>query len=502
MNADPSVALSLAILVGAGSLGALWLIDLHEKEPFWALAAFLFLGATSAGAAAFALPPSIREESVVGVAATAEVCKALAIGAGIGVLMAARRIKGWFELNGMLDGVVYGAAAGLGFATGATFVSEIADAVSAASQPDQPAFSSVLGTVLLFALSEGAFGAVTGAAAARALEAPSRPRAVITAAGGLLLATALHTGYAAVLAEDSIYDARGLVGETTPLLVSLALLGALVVYAILMERQVIRGASASRPSPKPPERSSFVRGELDGWRRYRALKNRYAQLAMIGESLARAPNPSRRARLEAERKHLERSVEVLRTEGHAADVRLRRLGKPARRLGIAAAIALALTGGVAIVTAGAARERDRAEERRTTLAREAAHVRPVTASLSLLRDRLRQRLGRYGLVTAGDDEAALEEGATEAYLLHYRGGGAAVHHRVARFAGPEDARRWASGLSRQLEREGWEGDFSERSLTVLVRGDGWNVAWRNGRIVASFAAPARVAASFLRVVPY
>jgi RsiW-degrading membrane proteinase PrsW (M82 family) len=501
MNADPSIALSLAILVGAGSLGVLWLIDLHEKEPFWALAIFLFLGATSAGAAALVLPPRVREEGFLEVALTAEGCKALAIGTGIGVLVWARKLKGWFELNGVLDGVVYGAAAGLGFATGATFVSEIADAVSAASEPDQPTFFEVLGTALLFGLSEGAFGAVTGAAAAKGMELPSRLRAAATAGAGLVLATVLHALYAGALAEDSVYDARGLVGETAPLVVSVALLAALVAYAIFTERRALRTAGRSRPLPEPSRPSSFVRGELDGWRQHRALRNRHTQLAIIDAHLAQTIDPARRKRLETERRRLERSLEVILEEGHAADVR-RRLGTPARRLGVATAIFLTLAAGAGVIAAGAAKERDRAEERRSSLARDAEPVRPVTGRLSLLRDRLQQRLGPYGLVFAAEDEAAVEEGATEAYLLRYRGPGGTVRHRVARFGGQRDARRWTSGLYRRLKREGWDARISEPRFTALVRGDRMTVAWRDGRLAASFVSPERVAASVAQVLPY
>jgi hypothetical protein len=77
------------------------------------------------------------------------------------VLGAVARWRGWSEVNGLLDGVVYGAAAGLGTATGAAFTLELL--VGASPVGRSPSGGATLAGVTLSGLAQGLFGAIIGA---------------------------------------------------------------------------------------------------------------------------------------------------------------------------------------------------------------------------------------------------------------------------------------------------------------------------------------------------
>jgi hypothetical protein len=483
MRSDPALALSLVVLVAALYLVLLRLVDLNEKEPVWALLAFLFLGASSAGLAALVLSPRFRSETVLGTAATAEACKLLAILAGLGLLAAVRRIKGWSELNGVLDGVVYGAAAGLGFATGTAFVGEIAAASWAAELPDQPGFFSVLATVLVAGLSEGALGAVIGAALVMARDAHGWRRTAF-AVGGVALAFGLHVAYIEVLDGGSLYDSRELVGHWLPLAASLALLVGVIARGIAEERRAIRAAttegaehgSVAREDLRWLSQSrtrrraywvTFKEGRLEAWLELRALHNRHVQRALTQEQLNAARDDDTRRRLQAEVDALTASLEQIAETGGSRDLRDGLRGTRSRVLAVAA-VCLGLIAGVALLAAGAVRERRLLEPEAALTAPRSG---PAGAGPALLRDQLATRVGRFLLLVVDEDETAERSAAEEAYRLRYETrAGAVVEHRVAAFAEKSQADRWAGELRERLTRDGWSrSDESTRRFAFLTR---------------------------------
>src|SRR4051794_32860624 len=118
MAAHPTLALTLAVIVAAVYVVVLRLIDINEKEPMWALGLLLGLG-TMAGALLPLIVTSPTLEIGFRLPALAEeTAKFVALAAGIALLAVIGRMRGFSEVNGVGDGIVYGAAAGLGFAVG------------------------------------------------------------------------------------------------------------------------------------------------------------------------------------------------------------------------------------------------------------------------------------------------------------------------------------------------------------------------------------------------
>lgn len=106
-------------------------LDLYEREPFWILALMAFWGAVGAGMLSsfgngvvslvlFNLSPEV--EVVFGAAISAppveEIAKGAALVAAFVLSYLAARRFGGLEFSGVTDGIVYGAAVGLGFSFG------------------------------------------------------------------------------------------------------------------------------------------------------------------------------------------------------------------------------------------------------------------------------------------------------------------------------------------------------------------------------------------------
>ena len=170
---DPVFALSLAVIVSLVYMVVLRLIDVNEKEPFWALAMVQFAGFIGAGLAFLLVPPFFRTFDLVGVAVTAEVAKFLALAAAIAALEGIGRLRGWSEINGVVDGVVYGAAVGLGFAVGEAFAREL----TVGASPFDAGPLTAVWTTALVGLSEAVPSAVLGAGLGAALAAGGRSSA-------------------------------------------------------------------------------------------------------------------------------------------------------------------------------------------------------------------------------------------------------------------------------------------------------------------------------------
>jgi RsiW-degrading membrane proteinase PrsW (M82 family) len=123
---DPSLFIPYALIQAAVFLLLIRFLDLYEREPLSLLVAMFVWGAIGAIALAFvgneaidaALPPDIG--IVFGAAISAplveELSKGLALLAAFGMSYWIARRFGGLEFEGVTDGIVYGAAVGLGFA--------------------------------------------------------------------------------------------------------------------------------------------------------------------------------------------------------------------------------------------------------------------------------------------------------------------------------------------------------------------------------------------------
>ena len=219
------LALQLSIAVAIVYLAVLRLVDLNEREPLWVLILLFMLGFAASGVLRLSVPSSALELTVAGGAAAEALAQLAALLAGIFVITVAARTRGWSELNGLMDGLVYGAAVGLGFATGEVFVRDL---VHGASELFAPPFLTMLWTSALAGLAHGVFGALIGIGMAAALHSATPAQRVLFALLGLgagFGANALHR----VLAYGNALGESGPWRAWVALLLPLLLVAAVAV---------------------------------------------------------------------------------------------------------------------------------------------------------------------------------------------------------------------------------------------------------------------------------
>jgi RsiW-degrading membrane proteinase PrsW (M82 family) len=331
---DPLFAISVAVLVAAIYLVVLRLIDPNEKEPLWALALLLFIGAISAAIVTASVDEEFRSLSLVGTSLTAEVTKFVAIAIGLAALEGISRLRGWSEFNGIVDGVVYGAAAGLGYAVGLVLVRELSFGGSVLEIVSSGSSFDTLWTNAVFGLREGIFGAIIGAGFGAALTGRGGALRIGLPLAGLVVAFGVHVGYFAFSDGNSVSgdSFRPLVA----LLLPVALIAALMVMALARERNAIAEELADEAQSgtvtedelvllRSPgrRRAEYLRriasGDLDGWIELRALHNRQVQLALTERRLRHESDPERRQEIKAEVARLRYSILEMR-QTHAAPI--------------------------------------------------------------------------------------------------------------------------------------------------------------------------------------
>lgn len=196
---SPSFLITFSVLQILVFLALIRLIDPYEQEPFSVLGAMAAWGAVGATALSALLNGPIKEplshpvRVVFGAAIAAPLVEELAKGVALVVVFVAtwwtHRRFGTSLLRGLTDGIVYGAAVGLGFA----FTEDIHYLVTSGGlERGFTEFATRQGFVgtgmLLHAIYTAAFGACLGVATWTRRVIPR----VLLALGGLLLAMLIH----------------------------------------------------------------------------------------------------------------------------------------------------------------------------------------------------------------------------------------------------------------------------------------------------------------------
>ena len=194
------LGLILSLLTsGAASVVYVWLVwwlDHYEKEPWWMLALVFLWGALPAVLIAgvvelvLDLPISVLGEGLAYQFAGASVAAPVVEELSKGVIVLAVWLLAPAEFDGVLDGIVYGAMAGLGFA----FTENIFYFVGSLSEGGWGVWTMVvLLRAVLFGLNHAFFTGLTGAAIgyARQSRRGSRGRRLLPllGLGGAILAT-------------------------------------------------------------------------------------------------------------------------------------------------------------------------------------------------------------------------------------------------------------------------------------------------------------------------
>ena len=323
MTSDPLFAISVAVLVAAIYLVVLRLIDPNEKEPLWALTLVLSIGVLSSAIVVATVDADFRSLSLLGSSFTAELTKFAAIALGVAALEGVSRLRGWSEFNGVVDGVVYGAAAGLGYAVGLILVRELSFGGSVFDVVDNVSGWDTLWTNTVFGLREGIFGAIIGAGFGAALGARTPAARIGLPIAGLAVAFGLHVAY------FEFSDGNSISGNSwrplVALLLPIALIAAAMVVALGRERTAIVEELADEADSgtvtadelallRSPgrRRAEYLRrighGDFDGWLDLRSIHNRQVQLALTERRARHETDSRRRQELEAEIARLRYSI--------------------------------------------------------------------------------------------------------------------------------------------------------------------------------------------------
>lgn len=231
-------------------LVVVWLLDRYEREPPALVASLFFYGGTGAVMLAmvfstlvglpieFALPGS---GALAGPVLVAPLVEEPAKALGLLILLASR--QGRRHYDGPVDGFVYGAASGFGFAATENFL-------YFAGQALEGAVGGWLALVVIRTLWSGMMHGVATSLVGAALGAsrfrPPGVRAVIAGAG-LAGAMVLHMGWNAAASFDAPLHAEGSLIGSMMLLLPLAFFGLFAVYQLCILGEAVairRGLSA------------------------------------------------------------------------------------------------------------------------------------------------------------------------------------------------------------------------------------------------------------------
>ena len=230
--------LFLALVLSVCYLLAIRFLDLNEREPVWATLLLFGLGLAAAGLLHMSAPVRVLELSIVSGAGLQEAAKLLAFLAGLAILGIASRARGWPEINGPMDGIVYGAAAGLGFALGESLSVELA----VASTPVSPTADGALQGVPALALDGLAHGvstALAGAAFVAGIRSRRRPATVALILVGLVTAFGVNAGLRVLAYGMGPGDNIAILRSWVALAFPLAALVGFVLVSLRRERATI-----------------------------------------------------------------------------------------------------------------------------------------------------------------------------------------------------------------------------------------------------------------------
>lgn len=303
------------LLLAVLYLSVVRFVDMNEKEPLWAMLMVFALGALGAVATSLGVNQSTFGLNLWASAAVKELVKFLAIGAGVGVLVAYGQRRGWEEFNGTMDGIVYGTCGGLGFGVGEQLVNQLT--FTALSIPGlEVSQVGSFGKLALSGLSDGVVGAIIGAGFGLASEAKAPVLRAVVPVSSLIGAVIADALYHQLRHGNALGDS-GALRANLALGVPVLLIGMVAAYALLSERRAIHGqlddelaTGAVGPADLPLLKSviarqmaylkAFFSFKLGYFFGLRNVHNLQVQLAFAKSRLAGESDPTRRARVDAE----------------------------------------------------------------------------------------------------------------------------------------------------------------------------------------------------------
>ncbi len=301
------------------------LLDFNEREPMWGVVLLFLLGWAAAGVVQLSVPTSTLELSVWGGAGWKEGAKFVAIVIGLGLIVTAGRAQGWSELNGGMDGIVYGAACGLGFATGETLIQELMFSTGGVAGLAEVSGFTVLWSTALAGLNHGVYGAIIGAGVAGAAVSRSVAGKLGLPLMGLVVAIAASVAYRVIAYGAPLAGASAFARTWIALLLPVVLLVLVALYSLTRERRAIAQelvdeeasgvvtAEEQELLTKGINRLSLylvliISGRAGEWAALRRIHNQQVQLALLKRRVSHEGDTARKANLEAQAQRVRQAI--------------------------------------------------------------------------------------------------------------------------------------------------------------------------------------------------
>jgi len=228
---------SVVVLVAA-YVAVVRLLDLNEREPLWTVALVFLLGALAAGVARVTVGSATLELTILNGAIAREIAKVVALGIGLWILAEVHDLRGWVLVGDLIDGLIYGATVGLGFAAGAIVIRSLLE--------NGAVVGAISGTPLEHlvraaprGLGEGLSGAMVGAGFGAALQMRATSSRVLACAVALLAAIGVDAGQHALAYGNALGGSSAVMREWMAIALPFVCIAAMWIYALAWERRAL-----------------------------------------------------------------------------------------------------------------------------------------------------------------------------------------------------------------------------------------------------------------------
>lgn len=305
-------AVGIVLLIAFVYLAVVRLLDLNEREPLWSTTLLFALGFIAAALLHLIVESPVLQLSGLPASILRRVSTFVAIAGGLAILTASTRKHGWSELNGLMDGIVYGAAAGLGFAAGEILVRQLR--MPALALLAEVNWAVVVWTSALTGLAHAVFGALSGAGFGAAAQFPRPAGWLLYPVAGLAAAIVADAGHNVLAYGNSLGGSSAAVRSWIGLLLPLAVVGAIGLYALRNEKRTIEAQLAPEVEAGVMSDADLqlirragkrhvlycravLTGHLTRCAQLMSLHHRQVLLALAKQQAARESNEQRRDRI-------------------------------------------------------------------------------------------------------------------------------------------------------------------------------------------------------------
>lgn len=322
--ADLALIASVAFVV----IAVLWIVDRNEREPLSFVLGVVVVGFLTG--LVWASSGVLVDQDPITYGIGVEIARFGAIAVAFALILFRGRRQGWSEVNSIMDGIVYGAAGGLGFGLG-QLTPAVLGTVSAGLGTGEISFAGLLGGQVIFALYEASFGGLIGIGFAAALLARKPYLRVLFPILGLVGAVVASFGiaFSSGLLEPTIGESATAILQVLVPVIAIAFVAVwdLRIEGRAISRFVREEAAADGDIARAVSlaRSRDVDENVDpsvhvGYLASRRLRNLLAQLAVTRRMAQNRPDdPDLDAQAERLRWAIRRQVdEAVSRQGHRA----------------------------------------------------------------------------------------------------------------------------------------------------------------------------------------